>query len=80
MPKDPSFENAVAFAQDLIRIPSPPGAEGDVAARVLKEMEDLGFEDCRWDDLGNVLGTVRGREGGGGHHHAQLPHGRGGRG
>lgn len=60
MATDPSFQNAIAFAQELIRIPSLPGAEGDVAARVLKEMKDLGYDEVEVDSLGNVIGLVRG--------------------
>lgn len=56
-----SFENAIAFAQDLIRIPSPPGGEGDVAGRVMQEMHALGFTDVRIDAVGNVIGRVKGR-------------------
>ncbi len=64
MPKEPTFENAIAFAQDLIKIPSPSGKEGEVAKRIAKEMKDLGFENVRLDDLGNVIGVVRGMQGG----------------
>lgn len=60
MPLDATFENAIAFAGDLIRIPSPPGGEGDVAARVLHEMERLGFDEVRADAAGNTIGVVRG--------------------
>jgi succinyl-diaminopimelate desuccinylase len=63
MAKDPTFENALAFAADLIRIPGLPGAEGDVARRVREEMEALGLEDVRVDDAGNVVGVTRGRAG-----------------
>jgi succinyl-diaminopimelate desuccinylase len=56
-----SFERAIAFAQDLIRIPSPPGGEGDVAARVMREMIALGFRDVRSDEVGNVIGVAPGR-------------------
>lgn len=61
MVRDLSFERAVAFARDLIRIPSPPGAEGDVADRVRAELEALRFDDVWIDDVGNVIGRVRGR-------------------
>lgn len=64
MPKDPSFENALGFAQDLIRIPSMPGQEGEVAKRILLEMEELGYDETRVDELGNVIGIVRGTSGG----------------
>ena len=33
------FDEALAFARDLIRIPSPPGREGEVAERVRREFE-----------------------------------------
>lgn len=56
----PSFENALAFAQDLIRIPSPSGEEVEVAARVMGEMESLGYDDARIDGMGNVIGLIRG--------------------
>jgi putative selenium metabolism hydrolase len=61
MARDPSFENALAFAADLIRIPGLPGQEGDVARRVREEMIALGLDDVRVDDTGNVIGVARGR-------------------
>jgi putative selenium metabolism hydrolase len=60
-PKQPTFENALAFAADLIRIPGLPGREGDVARRVRAEMEALGLDDVRVDEAGNVIGVARGR-------------------
>lgn len=57
----PTFENALAFAGDLIRIPSPSGGEEKVAARVRQEMEALGLEEIRTDEVGNVVGVARGR-------------------
>jgi succinyl-diaminopimelate desuccinylase len=59
--KEPSFENALTFASDLIRIPGLPGREGDVARRVRQEMEALGLDDVRIDEAGNVIGVARGR-------------------
>ncbi|MEZ4423031.1 MAG: M20/M25/M40 family metallo-hydrolase [Gemmatimonadota bacterium] len=59
--REPTFENALAFAQDLIRIPSLPGQEGAVSERVRDEMQALGFADVRIDELGSVVGVVRGR-------------------
>jgi putative selenium metabolism hydrolase len=64
VPKLPTFENALSFAQDLIRIPSLSGKEGEVARRVLEEMQALGYEDARIDRLGNVIGVIRGTLGG----------------
>ena len=56
-----NFVDALAFAQDLIRIPSLPGQEGDVAQRLREEMTALAFDDVRVDEVGNVIGTLRGR-------------------
>jgi succinyl-diaminopimelate desuccinylase len=61
MPREASFENALDFAADLIRIPGLSGHEGDVARRVSEEMEALGLEDVRTDSAGNVIGVARGR-------------------
>ena len=60
-----SFDGAVAFAQDLIRIPSLPGEEGELARRVVAEMEELGYDEVRTDELGSVIGVVRGSGKGG---------------
>jgi succinyl-diaminopimelate desuccinylase len=56
-----SFERAIGFAQDLIRLPSLPGEEGEVAARVMRELIALGFHDVRHDEVGNVIGVAPGR-------------------
>lgn len=61
MAKEVTFENALAFATDLIAIPGLSGQEDDVARRVFQEMEAIGLENVRADDTGNVIGVVRGR-------------------
>lgn len=61
MPREATFENALSFASDLIRIPGLPGQEGDVARRVLEEFEALGLENVRADETGNVIGVAPGR-------------------
>ncbi|MDZ7779314.1 MAG: M20/M25/M40 family metallo-hydrolase [Gemmatimonadota bacterium] len=58
--KEPSFENALTFAADLIRTPGLSGDEGRVAERVENEMRALGLERVRIDDVGNVIGVVPG--------------------
>lgn len=57
----PGFEAAVAFARDLIRIPSLSGEEGEVAKRVRREMEALRYDEVWIDGAGNVIGMLRGR-------------------
>ncbi|MGE0159363.1 MAG: M20 family metallopeptidase [Gemmatimonadales bacterium] len=61
MRKAASFEEALSFAADLIRIPGLSGQEAAVAARVREEMEALGLSDVRVDAAGNVIGVARGR-------------------
>lgn len=56
-----SFENAISFAAELIRIPGLSGQEAAVATRVREEMEALGLADVRVDVAGNVIGVARGR-------------------
>lgn len=55
-----TFERALGFAQDLVRIPGAPGEEGEVAARVMRELIALGFQDVRHDEVGNVIGVAPG--------------------
>ncbi len=52
-------ERMVSFCQDLIRIPSPTGKEGALANRIIDEMKDLGYDEVRKDEAGNVIGTLR---------------------
>ncbi|MEC9015237.1 MAG: hypothetical protein VYD37_02020, partial [Gemmatimonadota bacterium] len=60
MPKEPSFENALAFAGELISIPGLPGEEREVASRLKAEMEVLGLSDVHIDNTGNVIGVAVG--------------------
>jgi putative selenium metabolism hydrolase len=60
MANTPSFDNAIRFAQDLIRIPSLPGAEDAVSDRVQAEMRELGYDEVFSDELGNAIGIIRG--------------------
>lgn len=54
----------VTFAQRLIQTPSLPGAEGDAARLVRSEMQSLGYDDTWIDEVGNVVGVIRGTGGG----------------
>jgi succinyl-diaminopimelate desuccinylase len=54
----------VAFAQRLIQTPSLPGEEGDSAQLVRSEMQSLGYDDIWIDEVGNVVGVIRGTGGG----------------
>ncbi|MCZ7569538.1 MAG: M20/M25/M40 family metallo-hydrolase [Ardenticatenaceae bacterium] len=54
-------ERCIAFLQELIHTPSLPGQEGELAALVLAEMQQLGYDAAWQDDAGNVIGLIRGR-------------------
>ena len=48
----------IQFMRDLVAIPSIMGNIGAVGQRVIEEMNRLGFEDTRFDRMGNVLGRL----------------------
>lgn len=50
----------VAFAQALVATPSLCGKEGALAQRLLAELRDLGYDEVFADELGNVVGRLRG--------------------
>ena len=48
----------VKFLRDIIALPSPSGAEGDVAKRTVREMKACGFAKAFVDKIGNAVGVV----------------------
>jgi putative selenium metabolism hydrolase len=58
MVTDLNAEQLASFAQDLVRLPSPSGQEGQVAARLSEEMQRVGFAEVRTDQVGNVIGRI----------------------
>jgi succinyl-diaminopimelate desuccinylase len=60
MPRDLSFERAIQFAAEIVRIPSLPGQEEAVAGRIVDELRRLGFDEAYTDRAGNVVGRVAG--------------------
>jgi len=48
----------IDFLRDLVAIPSPSRAERLACERVMREMEELGYEDVHLDGMGNVLGRM----------------------
>lgn len=51
----------IAFCRELVRHPSLPGQEGAVAEVVARQMRMLGYDSVQRDEVGNVVGIVRGR-------------------
>jgi len=61
MRRDLSFERAIDFAADLVRIPSLPGEEEAVARRIEEELRALGFDEVGTDRAGNVVARIAGK-------------------
>ncbi|TEU15116.1 MAG: YgeY family selenium metabolism-linked hydrolase [Anaerolineales bacterium] len=48
----------IGFLQDLVRTPSPSTQEGEVAQRLVEEMQRVGFAEVTTDRIGNVIGRI----------------------
>ena len=48
----------LSFLQDMVRIPSYPTQEKEMAERLAEEMERVGFRDVHIDRIGNVVGRI----------------------
>jgi putative selenium metabolism hydrolase len=48
----------IAFLREIIAIPSMNGSEGEVVARIKREMEALGYHSVEVDPMGNLLGRI----------------------
>lgn len=51
-------EEMIKFMQDMIRIPSESCQEKEVIQRIKQEMEAVGFDEVKIDEMGNVLGRI----------------------
>lgn len=56
-------EEVVDYCRELVRIPSLPRQEGALAEAIRGRMVDLGYDEARVDDMGNVIGRVGSGEG-----------------
>ncbi len=52
-----------AFTKKIVRIPSLPGHEGDVAGAIITEMERLNYDKVWTDKAGNIIGQINGGQG-----------------
>jgi succinyl-diaminopimelate desuccinylase len=50
----------IDFCRRLIQTPSLPGQEGELAALIRSEMEQLDYDDVIVDEVGNVIGVLEG--------------------
>ena len=51
-------ENIIQFMRDICAIPSMDSQLKDVGERIAAEMRKLGFEDVRFDKMGNIMGRI----------------------
>jgi len=51
-------EDIITFLKDICRIPSYDSLIGPVGDRIQFEMEKLGFDEVRFDKMGNTLGRI----------------------
>ena len=51
-------ENIIQFMRDICAIPSMEGQLKDVGERIAAEMNKLGFDEVRFDQMGNILGRI----------------------
>jgi len=57
-------EEIVELCRRLIQTPSPSGSEGEVAQILEEEMREKGFDEVYVDEMGNVVGVIKGSMGG----------------
>ncbi len=51
-------ENIIQFMRDIVSIPSMDGQLKDVGDRIQAEMKKLGFDEARFDKMGNTVGRI----------------------
>lgn len=51
-------ETIIQFMRDICAIPSMDGQLGPVGERIAEEMHRLGFNEVRFDKMGNILGRI----------------------
>ena len=52
----------IEFCRELIRTPSPSGEEGKLAELIGSRMDDLGYDEVRTDEAGNLIGKISGTD------------------
>ncbi len=53
----------IDFTQQIVRIPSLPGQENEVAPVIRREMQNLGYDEVWTDQAGNIIGKINGGNG-----------------
>ncbi|MFW5735289.1 MAG: YgeY family selenium metabolism-linked hydrolase [Oceanidesulfovibrio sp.] len=53
-------DDVIGFAKKLVQTPSISGTEEELARITVKKMEELGYDEVFVDEIGNVVGIVKG--------------------
>ncbi|MDR1835823.1 MAG: M20/M25/M40 family metallo-hydrolase [Fusobacteriaceae bacterium] len=61
---DKYYDEILKTASDMLKIPSVSGNEKDMAEYTFRKMRELGYDDVRFDRVGNVIGLMKGSGGG----------------
>ncbi|MBK6793472.1 MAG: YgeY family selenium metabolism-linked hydrolase [Anaerolineales bacterium] len=51
-------EDIIKFMRDIVAIPSMESQIGEVGKRIQEEMKKLGFDEIRYDKMGNTIGRI----------------------
>ena len=51
-------QDIIQFMRDICAIPSMESQLKDVGERIAAEMQKLGFEEVRFDKMGNIMGRI----------------------
>ncbi len=51
-------DDIIKFMRDIVAIPSMEGQLKDVGERIAAEMNKLGFDEVRFDKMGNIMGRI----------------------
>jgi len=65
-------EAIIRFMREIVAIPSMDGQIREVGERIGEEMRRLGFDEVRFDKMGNILGRMHRERPQG--HGVRLPH------
>ncbi|MDR1832069.1 MAG: M20/M25/M40 family metallo-hydrolase [Fusobacteriaceae bacterium] len=61
---DRYYDEILQTAQDMLRIESVSGNEREMAEYTFRKLEALGYDEVRYDKVGNVIGVMKGSGGG----------------
>ena len=55
-------KEVIQFTQEMIKIPSFTGEEGELAKVILKKLKEFDVDEALIDGIGNVVGVIHGKQ------------------